>query len=230
MKQTVLYIRYFFYIGWNWNFRLAWVILKHEIRGEKKYGIHTTGYDDLSKSLSQKERTHASVYQPINYLIAEWLLEQITKEEITNGHLLDAGCGKGRFLAMAAHRGFPKVTGIDLSAAMCHDAVETTEKIQRSYKHLLPTQFFIDQADAAQYSPAQDVNVIFLFNPFDQHILKPFIQHVVHSLRKHPRTMKILYANPEYKALWIKAGFKEMKSIEKLKWLQACVLVWQGPQ
>ena len=47
--QTIRYIQYFFYLASNWNLRIAWHILDKEIKGEKKYGIQTTGADDLQK-------------------------------------------------------------------------------------------------------------------------------------------------------------------------------------
>jgi hypothetical protein len=47
------YLKYFFYIATNWNISIAWHIIRNEIRGEKKYGINTTGADNL-KSLEKR--------------------------------------------------------------------------------------------------------------------------------------------------------------------------------
>lgn len=206
---------------------MATVIIWHEIRGEAKYGIQTTGYDHLQKSLSDADLKHASMYQPINYLIAEWLLDNVTNEELINGHLLDAGCGKGRILAMAAHKGFTHISGFDLSPAMCSEAIQTINYLQQRNKQFTKTKFTIENADASNYIPQPDVNVIFLFNPFDEFIMQPFVQNVTTSLEQYPRSMKILYANPEHKKFWIKGGFKETNYIQKLNWLQASVLEWQ---
>ena len=41
------YLLYFFYLEWYWGFRLAQFIIRHEISGEKKYGIHTIGFGNL---------------------------------------------------------------------------------------------------------------------------------------------------------------------------------------
>ena len=56
------YIKYFFYLAFNWYFKIAWYIIKQEIKGEKKYGITTTGADEL-KSLEKKgiDIEHATI-------------------------------------------------------------------------------------------------------------------------------------------------------------------------
>ena len=41
------YTKYFFYLAFNWNLKIAWHIIFKEINGEKKYGINTTGADEL---------------------------------------------------------------------------------------------------------------------------------------------------------------------------------------
>ena len=42
------YIKYFAYLAWNWNIPIAWRIIREEIRGEKKYGIQSTGADETA--------------------------------------------------------------------------------------------------------------------------------------------------------------------------------------
>ena len=46
---------------------LAHLIIRHEITGEKKYGIHTIGIDNLSGAVSVEDRKHVSMYKPVNY-------------------------------------------------------------------------------------------------------------------------------------------------------------------
>ena len=43
------YIKYFTYLAFNWNIKIAWTIIFQEIKGERKYGINTTGADELKK-------------------------------------------------------------------------------------------------------------------------------------------------------------------------------------
>ena len=70
--QKLLYLKYFFYLAHNWNIKIAAYILYHEIKGEKKYNIQTTGVDEL-KSLDKKgiDISHATIYMPVSYPVIE---------------------------------------------------------------------------------------------------------------------------------------------------------------
>ena len=69
------FLRYFFYLVFNWNIRIAAHIIKQEMRGEKKYAINTTGADDL-ENLEDKgiDISHATVYMPASYDLLEMFL------------------------------------------------------------------------------------------------------------------------------------------------------------
>lgn len=223
VQKLTAYLKYFFYLGWNWNFRLAATILYYEIKGEKKYGIYTTGIDDLVDSVPEKDLESASIYQPVNYFIAEWLFAQLCENEKTGKSFMDAGCGRGRVMAMAAYNGFKNIFGFDISPKLCYEALPNIKSIQASYPQTVIT---LECTDARDVEIPQDCSVIFLFNPFDKKIMAPFIQNVMSSLAAKPRSMKILYANPECRQLWEDAGFKPIHSIKKLKWLQGLVLAY----
>ncbi len=195
-------------------------MIRHEIRGEKKYGLQTTGTDDLIKSVSEKDRKHASIYQPINYYIAELLFERLSTSQKQTG-FLDAGCGKGRVMAMALYSGFRKVSGFDISPEMCYDALNNLEALDHKYPD---AEWDVDCVDAVKYPIDPATGVIFLFNPFDEVIMKSFIQQVMKSLAHHPRPMTILYANPQCKKLWLQAGFIEIFHAQKMNWLEGSVL------
>ncbi|HEX3081229.1 MAG TPA: hypothetical protein VHQ04_12225, partial [Puia sp.] len=69
------YLMYFFYLEWYWGVRVALFIIRHEIRGEKKYGIRTIGVDHLEGALSLEDRKHVSTYEPVNYYTSSRLLD-----------------------------------------------------------------------------------------------------------------------------------------------------------
>jgi hypothetical protein len=108
------FIKYFFYLATNWNISIAWHIIRNEIRGKKKYGIDTTGADDL-KNLEKKgiDISHATIYMPVSYDVLEQFFEEIKIE--TFHHFLDIGCGKARAMCVAASYGLQKISGVELS-------------------------------------------------------------------------------------------------------------------
>ena len=58
------YIQYFCYLGLNWNWKLAATLILQEVKGEKKYGINTTGSDEL-KTLTKSgiDTSHATIHR-----------------------------------------------------------------------------------------------------------------------------------------------------------------------
>jgi hypothetical protein len=88
------YIQYFFFLGFNWSWKIAWHIIFHEINGEKKYGINTTGSDELKGTAAAGvDISHATLYMPANYLLLEEVLSHLPAAP--RRHFLDVGCGKG---------------------------------------------------------------------------------------------------------------------------------------
>lgn len=212
------YLRYFLYVAWHWGLNLAIFIIKHEIRGEKKYGISTIGLDSLSGTVSKEDHGHVSTYEPVNFYTAGWLFDQLKN---TNTTFLDVGCGRGRVLVIAAAYGFKNIIGIDFSQKLCNEAAAVCTAIQDKYPGRSVT---IICADARRYDIPDSVGVIFLFNPFDASVMSGFIQKVAESLARKKRPLKILYANPQCKDLWLEAGFKETASFVKKRHLKGSVL------
>jgi SAM-dependent methyltransferase len=219
LKKSIAYLRYFVYLAINWSPVLAWFIIRHEIRGEKKYGICTTGIDDLSKSVSANDREHASIYQPVNYYTAEMLMNKLDNNDVT-GAFLDIGCGKGRMLAIAASYGFSNIIGIDFSAQLCHEAIGQASLIEDKVRGVSIT---VECEDARTYEIPKEVSVIFMFNPFDDLVMNDFLVRVRQTLKENPRKLKILYANPVCRQQLLDAGFSETYHFKKLEWLEGSV-------
>ena len=218
--KSASYIKYFFYLAYNWNIRIAWYIIRQEMNGEKKYGIDTTGADELKK-LENKgiDITHATIYMPVSYTLLEEILRQLPAS--ARKHFLDIGSGKGRAMCIAAHHGFKKVTGIDFSKELC-DAAKDNLAIT---KQKIPALHYeIINNDAFYFKIPSDVDCIFFFNPFDETIMSGVTNNISASLQQHPRKMYIIYVNPLHKELFIMAGFKETWYSKKMKYLEAVIL------
>ena len=217
------YIRYFFYLAVNWNPRIAFHLIKQEITGEKKYGIHTTGADEL-KSLQKKgiDITHATIYMPVSYELLDALFKQLKRSSSQPvHHFLDIGCGKGRTLCVAAHQGFNKLTGIDFAKYLCDTAVKNLNITRKQFPSL---DFDVINNDAFYFEIPDDVDCIFLFNPFDEIIMSGVVQNILNSLEAYPRNLSILYVNPLHKEYFINAGFTETWQSKKMTYLEGVIL------
>ena len=200
---------------------MAFFIIRHEIKGEKKYGIQTTGFDEL-KDLKKKgiDITHATIYMPVNYYILEKMMGEIKKLP-HNKTFLDMGCGSGRAMAVAAYYGFEKITGVDFSRQLCDKAKTNFILLQKKNPDVT---FRVIEQDAFIYEIPGDISVIFFFNPFDEVIMKGVIKNIRDSQKKKPRNIWVLYANPQHKNLFLEAGFTEIYNHKKMKYLVGCLL------
>ncbi|MBS1510505.1 MAG: class I SAM-dependent methyltransferase [Bacteroidetes bacterium] len=223
MKKLKTYLRYFFFLGFNWNFRIAVHIIKKEIKGEKKYGITTTGSDNLN-TLEAKDIDidHATIYMPVSYDILEEIFRFLkTLQPLPQKHFIDIGCGMGRALCVAAHHGFLKVTGVDFSKDFCLTAEKNLSSTASVIKDF---SYHVYNNDAFYFPIPSDADCIFLFNPFDDVIMQGVAENIQESFEEHPRPIRLIYVNPQFKDIFTGYGFKEIFHFQKLKYLEAVVL------
>lgn len=221
--RALSYINYFFYLAFNWNFKIARHVISREIKGEKKYGINTTGADEL-KSLEKKgiDIEHATIYMPVSYDLLEEVLQAANNLVIKPGnHFLDIGCGKGRALCVAAYYGFTKLTGIDFSKKLADAAAANLELTRQKFPGI---QYTIYNNDAFYFEIPDDVTCIFLFNPFDEVIMSGVVFNILESLKRNKRTITIIYVNDLHKETFTIAGFSEVYYKKTMRYLEVSVL------
>lgn len=215
-----IYIKYFFFLLYNWNLKVAWYMIRQEIKGEKKYNINTTGADELLKLEARGiDITHATIYMPVSYYLLEEIFQQLPAT--CRNQFLDIGCGKGRALCMSAHLGFRHVTGLDFSKDLCEIA---TENLTTTKQNIPDFQFNVINNDAFYYDIPDDVDCIFFFNPFDEIIMSAVVNNIFESLQNNPRKLYIIYVNPLHKELFLKAGYAETWYSKKMKYIEAVIL------
>ncbi|MFZ1528454.1 MAG: class I SAM-dependent methyltransferase [Ferruginibacter sp.] len=214
------FLQYFFYIAFNWNPRIALHMIRHEIRGEKKYGINSTGADELhSLEANGIDIDNATIYMPAPYDLLEEVFEKLSIGSFK--HMIDIGCGKGRAMCVAAAFGAKKITGIDFSKELCRAAEANLHGYRKKFPELVCT---ILNNEAFYYDIPPDADCIFMFNPFDEVIMSGVIENIDISLQQNPRSMTIIYFNPLEKHLFTAAGFKELHHVKRLKYLEYTVL------
>jgi len=216
------YLRLFFFIAFNWNIRLAWFTVYHEIRGEKKYDSNTSKIEDPRKlTVASENVTHSELYQGANYFLLEKVFAYLQGTGV-NENITDLGCGKGRVLIVAAHYGFKKITGVEFVQELCETARMNIIAVQEKFPK---TEFKITCEDAATYTIEKDAQVFFFFNPFDEVIMLAVAKNILLSVKQNPREVFVVYINPVHKEIFMSAGFEQVFYFEKLKYIQATILM-----
>ncbi len=219
--KSLYYLKYFYFIARNWNVRLAAFTVYHEIKGEKKYQLHTVKVDRLQdQKIKSGNLKHASIYQATNYFLIEHAFDFL-KNERANLHLVDYGSGKGRIMVVAAYYGFKKITGIDFSQSLCNEAEINIEKIKPRFPSV---DFEIICGDAVNYLIKNDDTVFFFFNPFDEVVMLQVVKNILASLKKNERKIYVVYVNPLHQEMFLSAGFEEEYYFKKMEYLEFVIL------
>ena len=223
MKKLLHNIYNFFYVAFNWNLLLAFFVTWHEIKRGPKYNINTIkpeSLDDLT--IIEGDKSKSSRYEALNYFILENLLTNFCKLFPNEKSILDVGSGKGRILVAAAHYGFTKITGVEFAKELCKAAERNINSIKEKFPQVT---FRIFCNDILSYKITGSDKVFFLFNPFNKDIMEKFVDNINQSVKESPRTIYVMYANPQQKAVWLQNGFREIFKIKKLRLLEGIILV-----
>ncbi len=221
MRKWINYIKLFWYFGVNWNFRLAWFIVKYEIRGEKKYRLNTSTPAELPDLTIQKgDISKSSRYEAVNFFILESLLNKIRSLDNVSS-FSDLGCGKGRALVVAAHFGFTRLKGVDFASEVCAEARNNMQQTEQDFPGIT---YEIICGNVIDYVIEPWESVFFMFNPFNEETLEIFLEKVDDSLKTHPRTIYFLYASPKHIESFFEFEYEPVYRKRKLRWLDGVIL------
>jgi SAM-dependent methyltransferase len=165
--------------------------------------VDTSGYIPGEQLASGLGVPASEFYNTAYYAISPSTLRHALKllpEPSDAFTFVDLGCGKGRALLVAAELPFARILGIELSPELSAIAQSNTAADQRIAIH---------HADAATFIYPDTPLVVFLYHPFLRHLLRRTLLNLERQLRRSPRPVYLLYANPGYQA-----------TVAQFRWLQ----------
>ena len=220
MKKWIGYIQLFWYFASNWNPRLAFFFLRHEIKGERKYRINTSRPIELKDlTIKNGDIRQSSRYEAVNYYILENLINR-TRSLTRATTFTDLGCGKGRVMVVAAHYGFKKIRGVDFAEEVCAEARHNMTILQKE----LDFEYEVSCTNVLDYTVQPDDTVFFMFNPFTSNTISGFLDKVEESLLHHPRDIYFLYVSPRFAETFFEYEYETVYRKRKLKWLDGVIL------
>ena len=116
-------------------------------------------------------------------------LEKIVGKKIEKNLLLDFGSGKGGAIIHARYAGFKKTIGIEF-------AKELHQKAEKNIKKLNLDNVNSFYQDATTYLPPLDVSIIYLFDPFDEIVMKKVAQNILSQKEDYHQEVYIIYCDP----------------------------------
>lgn len=155
---------------------------------EKLLNIKTSGEQKIFN-----ESIHYHRYEPTSYSALEILSAQyqFTAED----HIVDFGCGKGRFNFYINHFFNSSVTGIEMNNFFFREAHENIKNYLKTKKNKKDNIEFLN-CFAEKYHIHPTDNKFYFFNPFSMQIFAKVIKNILASVEEYERTVDIILYYP----------------------------------
>jgi len=155
------------------------------------HGVDTT-WATVSLRTRFRELVSGGQYQPSEPELFHQILNVLpsTLEDFT---FIDLGSGKGRTLLMATDYPFRRVIGVELFAELNAIAQNNIGR----YRSEGQKCFSIESraGDARDFIFPDEPTVVYLFNPFPEHVLREVLANLHRSLTDNPRQAFVIYHN-----------------------------------
>jgi SAM-dependent methyltransferase len=196
---------------------IAGEFLRDSLPNRKRQRFGDAGYDwdyrvdTTSANVSWRARLIGllnSSYQPIEAEIFREILTSVAID-FSQHTFIDIGSGKGRALLLASEFPFRRVVGIELLPELNRIAEDNIRKFANAQGGALPLEAIC--GDATEFEFPDESLVIYFFHPLTEAGFRKVLSNLQSSLKRHPRPVQIIYANPVFEMLL--AGTPEFKKV-----------------
>jgi hypothetical protein len=168
---------------------------REEMEFDRRHGVDTCSSSVLSHApdVSSPNLQHGCGYQATPEKLFHQIMESLNLnyEEFD---FVDLGSGKGKLLLLASEYPFRSIIGVEY----CRNLHQISERNIGSYKSASQKCRNISSVleDAAQFAFPGGPLVVFLYNPFDDHVMSGVLRSLEQSLEEKPRKAYLVYFNP----------------------------------
>jgi SAM-dependent methyltransferase len=120
------------------------------------------------------------------------------REDFKAFTFIDLGCGKGRTLLVASNLGFRQVIGVEFVSELVE--IARTNLARRRIANAV-----VLHADAAEFRFPNSDTVVYLYNPFEEEVLRKVIANLRECLSN--QKVYVIYKNQEFAEVLDSSGF-----------------------
>jgi len=173
------------------------------------HGVDTT-WATISLRTRFRELLSGGQYQPSEPELFHQILRALPTSP-DGFTFIDLGSGKGRTLLMASDYPFRRIVGVELLAEFEVIARGNIERYRGAQQKCFALES--QQGDAREFTFPEEPTVVYLFNPFPEHVLREVLGNLRQSLIASPRPAYVIYHNLEHErtftdAAWLQAVYR----------------------
>jgi SAM-dependent methyltransferase len=162
---------------------VAWII-------DSLLGVDTGGFLEARTLRLASPDAHGFAPSPWFTLCRILPRSEVADEDV----FLDIGAGKGRMVLSAAlWYPFRRVIGIELSPDLAGSARRNLDRVA---PRLRRRDVEIVEGDASVIPIADDVTIIYAYDPFEGQLFTQLIVQMLASLDRRPRRLRLIYRTP----------------------------------
>ena len=190
--------------------QLASLLLRpHQSSGpdifDSKYGTDTARIVGAwALDIPHDKLEHANRYETV---APEVFYASLSELEIRHEEFvfIDIGSGKGRALLLASQFPFKEIIGVELSAGLNTVA----NRNLRAFKDESQQCFRIQSIgqDALDYELPRENIVFYLYNPFDEQVMRSVVSKIEDFLCRFSTSVYVLYQQPLHRSIWEQSEF-----------------------
>jgi len=184
-------------------YRLAFPVRIPTHPFDLRYGVDTSGLIDADALTSgHAHDSYITAYwgtspSVLRSLFTHWQ-QSLTQTPYTlqDYALIDIGSGKGRVVMMASDFPFRSILGVELNPALTAIAKANLAKWTATPHACTGLQVL--NADALGIPLPDSPTLLYLYNPFDEHVLQPFLDRLYAASQTRTPPIDLMYVRAEH--------------------------------
>jgi SAM-dependent methyltransferase len=157
-----------------------------------EHGVDTT-WANVSLRTRLRELLSGGQYQPSEPALFHEILNSMPVA-VDGFTFIDLGSGKGRTLLMASEYPFRRIIGVELLVELNQIAQQNIARY-RSQQGQKCCAIESHPGDARAFEFPREALVLYLFNPFPEHVLREVLANLHRSVTILPREVYVIYHN-----------------------------------
>jgi SAM-dependent methyltransferase len=173
------------------------------------HGVDTT-WATVTLKTRVRELLSGGQYQPSEPELFRRILHALP-DNPDGFTFIDLGSGKGRTLLLASEFAFRRIIGVELLAELDAVAQQNVARFRSDEQKCFNVECYA--GDARNFAFPAEPLVLYLFNPFLEHVLRTVLANLRESLKSLPRPAYVIYHNLIHERVfaecaWLRAVYR----------------------